>query len=387
VAGKTWDVIIVGAGPAGAVLAYLLAKRDLDVLVLEKAHLPRYKTCGGGVTFKTVQNLPFDASPVFECKADGGILSFAGRQLLKVELGWTVAWTVMRGSFDHFLIQQAVQAGAHLEEGVGVQGVEQLSERVIVNTTQGDHSARVVVGADGVNSVVARSLGMLTDRQVGVAVEAEVEVPPSGLEAQGTYATFDFGALPHGYGWIFPKQDHLSVGVFQARAGVATGLRQRLDQFIACQPALQGGHILHFQGHAIPLGTPPTPLHKGRVLLVGDAANLADPWIGEGIYYAVVSARLAAPVIAAALADIRNDLSAYTKLIRVQVAAQVAYARVFAGLVYRFPGVCSDLLSRSQLMQQAVFSALRGDRTFQQMSAMLVRGWPRILIEAIMMEE
>ena len=168
----TRDIVIVGAGPAGAVLAYLLARRGLDVLVLEKAALPRYKTCGGGVTLKTVQNLPFDASPVYEVQADGGILSYAGRQLLKADLGWTVAWTVMRGAFDHFLIQQAVGAGAELLEGVSVQGVELLEDRAVVHTSQGDHAARLLVGADGVNSSVARALGLLHGRRVGVAVEA-----------------------------------------------------------------------------------------------------------------------------------------------------------------------------------------------------------------------
>ena len=380
---KTRDVIIAGAGPAGAVLAYLLARRGLDVLVLEKARLPRYKTCGGGVTLKTLQNLPFDASPVYECQAMGGILSYAGRQLLKADLGWTVAWTVMRGRFDHFLIQQAVEAGAELLEGVSLEGVELLDERVVAHTAQGDYSARLLAGADGVYSVVARSLGLLPGRRVGVAVEAELEVPAAGLSAQGAYATFDFGALPHGYGWIFPKQDHLSVGVFQAQPGKAVGLRQHLDRFIACQPVLQGAHMLHFQGHPIPLGASRQPVQRGRALLVGDAANLADPWLGEGIYYAVLSARLAAPVMAAALAHDPCDLSEYSRLVQTHILAQQRYAAMFARIVYRFPHLCSELLGRSAHMQRAVFSTLRGDLTFRQMSALLARSLPLILLEAV----
>ena len=379
----TRDIVIVGAGPAGAVLAYLLARRGLDVLVLEKAALPRYKTCGGGVTLKTVQNLPFDASPVYEVQADGGILSYAGRQLLKADLGWTVAWTVMRGAFDHFLIQQAVGAGAELYEGVSVEHVALHDDRAVVHTSHGPHAARLLVGADGVNSPVARSLGMLPERRVGVAVEAELEVPAAGMSAQGAYATFDFGALPYGYGWIFPKRDHLSVGVFQAHPGKAAGLRQRLEAFIACQPVLQGAKMLHFQGHPIPLGVSRQPLHRGRALLVGDAANLADPWLGEGIYYAVLSARLAAPVIAAALEQHPCDLSEYSRLVRTHILAQQRYAALFAGIVYRAPHLCSKLIERSPRMQQAVFSTLRGDLTFSQMTAVLVRSLPLILMEAM----
>ena len=381
--GKTRDVIIVGAGPAGAVLAYLLARFGLDVLVLEKACLPRYKTCGGGVTLKALQNLPFDASPVYECQAVGGILSYAGRQLLKTDLGWTVAWTVMRGRFDHFLIQQAEMAGAKLIEGVAVEGVTLHDDRAVAHSTQGDYAGRLLVGADGVNSGVARSLGLLLERRVGVAVEAEVAVPPSGLEAQSAYATFDFGALPHGYGWIFPKQDHLSVGVFQAQPGKAAGLRQRLDQFIACQPALQGGQMLHFQGHPIPLGATRQPVDRGRALLVGDAANLADPWLGEGIYYAVLSARLAAPVMLAALEKGSSDLSEYTRQVQRLIVSQQRYAAMFASIVYRLPKQASLLLSHSPRLQELLFSVIRGDRNFRQMSAGLVRYLPRILLESI----
>jgi len=234
-----------------------------------------------------------------------------------------------------------------------------------------------------VNSGVARSLGLLPDRRVGVAVEAEVAVPPSGLEAQGAYATFDFGALPHGYGWIFPKQDHLSVGVFQAQPGKAAGLRQRLDQFIACQPALQGGQMLHFQGHPIPLGATHQPVDRGRALLVGDAANLADPWLGEGIYYAVLSARLAAPVMLAALEKGSSDLSEYTRQVQRLIVSQQRYAAMFASIVYRLPKQASLLLSHSPRLQELLFSVIRGDRNFRQMSAGLVRYLPRILLESI----
>ena len=380
---KIYDVIVVGAGPGGAVLAYLLARRGLDVLILEKALLPRYKTCGGGVTWKALQNLPFDISPVLEHKAIGGIVTYAGEHLMRVEVGWPVAWLVMRDRFDHFLVQQAVGAGAHLLEGVGVIGIEEQAETVIAHTSQGDFRGRLLAGADGVNSVVARSVGLLAEREVGVAIEAEVAVPAAALDIQGAYATFDFGTLAKGYGWIFPKQDHLSVGLFQARAGKAVGLRPALERFIASQAVLHTPQILHLQGHQIPLGGKRHILHKGRVLLVGDAANLADPWLGEGIYAAVVSARLASEVMVQALQVGEIDLSEYTNRVNAMLTPQFLYARLFAGIVYLIPDVCSVLLSRSPWMQEAVFSAMRGNLKIKDMTGMLLRGMPRILLEAL----
>jgi geranylgeranyl reductase family protein len=381
------DVIVVGTGPAGAVLAYLLAKRGLDVLILERATLPRYKSCGGGVTWKAMQNLPFDASAVFEQKAVGGVVTYAGQQLLKVEVGWPVAWLVMRDRFDHYLVQQAVLAGAHLMEGISVVSVEERGDRVGVITTKGELQAQLLAGADGVNSIVARSVGLIPDREVGVAVEAELAVSPASLEAQGAYATFDFGALPGGYGWIFPKRDHLSVGVFKAIPGKAIGLKKALEKFIASEAVLLDPKILHLQGHQIPLGGRTRTLHKGRVLLVGDAANLADPWMGEGISYAVVSARIAAEHMYYALESKEIDLSGYTRLINASITPQLLSARLFAKAVYALPEVCSDLLSKSPFMQQMVFDVIRGDRTFIEMTTALLLGMPRIVVETLFKHE
>ncbi len=378
------DVIVVGTGPAGAVLAYLLAKRGVDVVILERATLPRYKSCGGGVTWKAMQNLPFDASAVFDHKAVGGVVTYAGQQLLKVEVGWPVAWLVMRDRFDHYLVQQAVAAGAHLIEAISVVRVEDRGDRVVVVSSQGELEAQLVAGADGVNSIVARSIGLLPDREVGVALEAELAVAPASLEAQGAYATFDFGALPGGYGWIFPKRDHLSVGVFKAIPGKAVGLKKALEKFIASEAVLLDPRILHLQGHEIPLGGRAQALHKGRVLLVGDAANLADPWMGEGISYAVVSARLAAEQMYYALQSREFDLSGYTNLVNASITPQLLSARLFARAVYALPELCSDLLSKSPFMQQMVFDVIRGDRSFKEMTTALLLGMPRIVIETLL---
>jgi len=243
-----YDVIVVGGGPAGAVLAYELAKRGLGVLFIEKATLPHYKACGGGLPLKTVQSLPFDVSPAFEREAEGGIVSHGGRQLLKTEVRRPFAWLAMRDRFDHFLVQRAVEAGARLIDGLAVTSVEDQAGQVVARTRGEQFCARLLAGADGVNSVVARSVGLLSRREAGVAIEAEVTVSPSAMAAQWAYATFDFGALPHGYGWIFPKSDHLSAGVFQARPGKAVGLKRDLERFVASQTVLQDHRRLSLQG-------------------------------------------------------------------------------------------------------------------------------------------
>ncbi len=377
-----YDAIVVGAGPAGAVLGYELARRGLQVLILEKARLPRHKPCGGGLPLKTVRALPFDASPALDLEMAGGILTYGGQFLLRADVPHPFGWMVMRDRFDHFLALRAVEAGAGLADGVAVRSIAQGDGQVGVDTARGRFAARLLAGADGVNSVVARACGLLPRRQAGMAIEAEVAVPAAELQEQGPWATFDFGALPHGYGWVFPKSDHLSVGLFHARPGKVAGLKGHLERFMAGQPVLRDSRVLRRRGHLIPLGGRRDPLHSGRVLLVGDAANLADAWLGEGVYYAIVSARMAAEAIAAALTDGPSALAGYTARVHAEIVPQLRHARYMAGFVYRMPRFGSHLLRRSRRMQQVVFGAMRGDWTLREMNVALVRQLPRILSEA-----
>jgi geranylgeranyl reductase family protein len=365
-------------------LAYLLAVRGLQVLILEKARFPRPKPCGGGVTLKAVRSLPFDASQVFEVQAEAGRLSFQGRPVVRARLERPAAWLVMRDRFDQFLAEQAAHAGARLVQGITVRAVEELANRVIVRTEDGGAFAgRLLAGADGVHSTVARSVGLMLGRCVGTALEAEIDVPDADRHAQGADATFDFGALPGGYGWIFPKRDHLSIGVFDARGGKSPALKAHLRQFVASHALLRNARWLTVRGHRIPLGGRRQALHAGRTLLVGDAANLADPWLGEGIYYAVASARVAAGAMCDALAEGALDLSAYTARVNAEITGDFAYARRLGYLVYRFPRLCSIWLARSPLLQEAVFGVIRGDETFQKLYRRMVRQLPRILVETV----
>ena len=335
------------------------------------------------MTFKAIRDLPFDVRSTVEVEAGGGIVAFRGQQLLKTEVQQPFAWLVMRDRFDHFLVQQAVNAGVQLQDGVQVTGVEEESHCILVHTTRGAFRGSLLAAADGVNSLIASLAGLLLHREVGLALEAEVSVPMTSIEAQGNFATFDFGALQHGYGWIFPKSDHFSVGIFRAYPGKGVGMKDSLSRFIASQPVLHDCRTLKLRGQLIPLGGQPSSLHKGRILLLGDAANLADPWLGEGIYYAIRSARIAAEEITHFLKGNLADLSSYTSRINLEIVSQLGQARILARLIYQFPRFESHLISKSLLMQQIVFSTIRGDHTFRQVNRALIRQIPTILAQSL----
>jgi flavin-dependent dehydrogenase len=266
---------------------------------------------------------------------------------------------------------------------VQVTGVEEEPHCILVQTTRGAFRASLLAAADGVNSIIASLAGLLLHREVGLALEAEVSVPALAIETQGNFATFDFGALQHGYGWIFPKSDHLSVGIFRAYPGKGVGMKVTLSGFIASQPVLRDCQTLSLRGQFIPLGGRSSPLDKGRILLLGDAANLADPWLGEGIFYAIRSARIAADEMINFLKGNLADLSSYTNRINLEIVGHLRQARLLARLIYQFPWIGSYLLSKSLMMQQIIFGAIRGDKTFRQVNQTLVRQLPIILMQTL----
>lgn len=376
-----YDVIIIGAGPAGSLLAYLLSQKGYSNLVIEKKKLPRYKACGGGLTIKAIDQLPYKIDSVIENAASGGILTYKGHPLFKVDHKNVVAKYVMRDQFDSYLIQKATEIGTELIENVTVTNISNNSHLISVDVSGKIYISKILVGADGVNSFVAKHFGLLTDRRTGVALEAEVFVPKKSLEQQSTYALFDFGVIKNGYGWIFPKSDHFSVGVYHAKETKIKGLNQSLNAFIKCQSILQGHKIKGIKGHQIPLGGIDSVLHTSNGLLLGDAANLAEPWLGEGIYYAFRSARIAAEEIDLFLSKENYPLTHYTERINSEIVSQFKHAKTLSNLVYRFPHRLSNILSKSPIMQKAIFDNIRGDISFSHLENYLLRKIPQILIQ------
>lgn len=375
--------MIVGGGASSALLAYKLGSQGVKVLILEKCKLPRYKPCGGGLTKKARQKLPFDVNPVIEISAKGGIVSYRGKQLLKVDTLDPIAFLISRSRFDQYLIEKAISTGVKFLDGITVTHFDNQKNEIIVESEKERFITNLLVGADGVSSIVARSYGLITDRQVGVAIEAEVNVTDAAILEQGPYATFDFGALRFGYGWIFPKSDHFSVGVFRAKNGSVPGFIHTMERFITSHTILKKAKIIQLKGHLIPLGGGFDLVHKGRTLLVGDAANLADPWLGEGLNYAFGSALIAADVIKEALDSGTLDLSNYSKRIHQEIVNELIHARHIARIIYRLPSIGSLFLSRSPLMQECIFGNLCGNITFNQLEHRLLEQIMVIILQAL----
>jgi len=211
---SVYDVAIVGSGPAGSSAAFLLAKKGIKVAVLEKSTLPRYKVCGGGVVRRAIHLIPFDVQEVIECEIYSVNVNHldAGLQLFIHKEEPIISMT-MRDHFDYFLATAAQEAGADLRSQCPVLDLEMLDDWVILHTTNGPLRARFVIAADGATSVVARKAGWKKHPLIARALEYEVSVPREEMAKFQGLARFDFGFIPFGYAWAFPKKDHLSIGI------------------------------------------------------------------------------------------------------------------------------------------------------------------------------
>ena len=326
-----FDAVVVGCGPAGNTAAYRLASAGARVLLLEKEAVPRHKVCGGGLSAKTLREVPFSLAPVIEREIRRVVIAYGGSQPVARELAGIGAMS-QRATLDSFMTKQAVAAGASLRERETFERFELEGGRIRVTTGSGTVTARVLIGADGVYSRVRSQLFPGAKPLMVPAIEALLWPAPGVLDMVGDACVFDLGVIPAGYGWVFPKRDHLNVGLYRFRRRPGNrDMKGLLDAFIARYRILRRHERIQVKALLIPVGPAAPRLARDNVVLVGDAAGLSDALFGEGIYYAVRSGTLAAGAILGHLGS-GLPLDAYDRMmagLRFELAAARAAARLF----------------------------------------------------------
>jgi len=369
------DVTVVGAGPAGAMTAYYLALRGLRVHLIEKRTFPRDKPCGGGLTGRARRQIPFDLAAVVEDAGRSIRLTFGRRLLLEQRSASPPILLVRRDRFDALLVEEAVRAGAVFQEDTAFQHLSGPPGNLEIATTRRPLRSRVIVGADGAQSRVRTALGCCPQVRSMVALEARVQPDQflSSVRCRGRI-DFDYSASGAGYGWVFPKKDHLSVGVFSSRSHPGA-MKKRFFEYLRSK-GLQNGEIAGLRGGRIPWST---GRHfrpcDDRGLLVGDAAGLCDPITGEGIYAAALQARLAAEAICERFAG-KTELCAYNRAVQSAFAADNVCARWMRVFLYRFPGPSRRCLSlrRGYLLKRYLAVAAGDARYRDEFSPLVLLG-------------
>ena len=350
---KRWDAIVVGAGPAGATAAYHLARAGADVLLLDRACFPRDKPCGGGVTERAARLLPFALDPVVEDVATRVDLRLRyGRTIVRGD-GVPLVYLTQRRRLDHYLAQRAAEAGADFRDGVRVTRLEEDT----VWAAGERYEAEAVIGADGANGVSAKALGLGGNQHVGVALEANVPYTKAGEGYRGTLV-LEFGVVPGGYAWVFPKGDHANFGV-GGWGGEGPRLREHLRRL--CE-----AHGLSFQdleevrGYRLPLRSPRSTLARGRALLVGDAGGLIDPVSGDGMFEGFLSSRYASEAVLDLLAGRASSLEPYAARLAERLSTHLWASWGVKVALDRFPRA-TFALATTPVVWGAVERIVRGD--------------------------
>jgi len=271
----------------------------------------------------------------------------------------------MRDRFDAYLMDRARQAGCEIREDEPAIGVGAQNGVMEVKTPLGEYQARTLIGADGVPSLVAKGLFSPNVRSCAVGLESEV---PSmqGHSWSPESVLIDIGAIRWGYAWVFPKGDHLSCGAGTFYRG-RQDIRKVYTEFTEGQPALPPVEDQQTMGHLIThFSKKIGPMVNNRTLLVGDAAGLVDPFLGEGIYYAIRSGQMAAEAVAGFLKEER-PLSSYEDAVRSEIYPELSAALKIARVVYHFPHLIFRLSSRRPGWLIGYGRVLQGQLSYQDL--------------------
>ena len=388
-----YDVLIAGAGPAGCAAAFDLARAGRRVLMLDRRTFPRHKACACGLTRKTLRALRYSVEPVLERVCHEVVLQEAGPRFhegvrvadksceVRLKTRKVICAMAVRERFDAFCLDQTLAAGAEMKKIDAIVAVRESRESVEIEVALGDGvtktlRAPVLIGADGSNGQMRRLAAGLDaqrddlcdDRWIesrtatlpgepawytrGFALEATVpfEALPSELPAGDAPhdLVFDFAPIAGGYGWLFPKGDHVNVGVggFVPVNGAphSDGMmfesvtRELLENYTRQKLGVELNEVrAHVSGQHLGLGGH-SYIPRGRVLLAGDAAGLVDPLTGEGIYSAIKSGQAAAATVLDGPDRDSGSLSAdYAERLR-ELQAMLVFSHDAARSFYREPG-------------------------------------------------
>ncbi len=374
-----YDVIVVGGGPAGAITARDCARAGLKTLILEKEILPRCKPCAGGVTTAAAGLLgTLIPDHIIEARCTS-FRSFYKSKSMAVRKDDEFMVVVARDAFDFWLVNEAVKAGADLKQEQKAVSYDIEAGGVTVRTETDVYTGKLLVGADGVQSIIAKKVrDPFSKRDLAFCFCADIPVceryvrRPAEIEIH-------YGPLPMSYSWIFPKKNKAAVGAGGWISEIA-------DMKIVMNNLMSTANITskEIKRHSIPLGGYRRPAAGERTILVGDAAGYADPLTGEGIRYAVASGRLAAAAASYLIKKgsnlSRQSLMLYERNCYKSFGADLSAALLIARCFCNIPETIFRIYFNSRVPFEKSLEILQGRLSYRQYCRWLLRQLPGMFL-------
>ncbi len=364
---KYFDVIVIGAGPAGASAAFFLASKGVKVLILEKKKFPRHKICGGGVVSRIKKILPFSFENAVEKEFyTVDIFDQSARLHFKTTRSEPIIMMSMRSDLDLFLLSKALEAGAVIKLEYEAKEIVQSDERIEISSNRGNFSGEFLIAADGATGISSKFLGLKDNIIRLPAIEAEVEIDGENYSKLFESPRFDFGIIDKGYAWVFPKRDHLSIGVALMKKD-KVNLNEAYRKYLSLLGLTK---IIHSEksGYTIPMLRQTKNFGFGRLLLTGDAAGLADPVTAEGISGSVFSGYLAAKAIIEKRFDVRFVRDFYNLIIHENIIKENRYARIISNLIYSSPQVRAIIFKLyGQRLSEIITDIFTGEKKYSSL--------------------
>jgi geranylgeranyl reductase family protein len=298
-------------------------------------------------------------------------------------------YTVRRENFDHLLLKKAEEAGANVIQGTEVIDFSEDSSGVDIFTSKGSFRGSVLVGADGVNSVIARKSGLnprWKDDQVGLCIEASVPMDSSEIArlsgnpewGDKTVIEIHLGAVVHGYAWVFPKKEEFSLGIgviLKHLTDLKGAWKKFTDSFeTRCDTKLD---LTDTTAMRIPLGGMIERVNTKRIMLIGDAAGFVSPATGEGIHYAIESGLVAAEIsqkVAAGSSNI-STVTYFTQM-RDSIGSDLKVAKFMEKIMFKsnanMERVCK-MGSEDPVMRKHILDFIMGMETYRTMRSRMIK--------------
>jgi geranylgeranyl reductase family protein len=370
-----YDLIVVGAGPAGASAAREASKSGASVLLLDGVEFPRSKPCGGAVSEQALSYLDFPLDKqLIQGQVYGARVFFDGT-VVEARRDSRIAVLTQRKDFDSFLVEKAKESGVDVLFGERVDHLWQCPDYVFISTKSQTFRACYVIGADGAQSVVAREVRpRLSKHEFAVSYEADIlcqATSPSLLANDLIH--IHFGKDFMGYRWVFPKKLNWNIGV-GAVASQSSNVKAATSEFFKSLvelPFEDGSRLENGKGWILPIGGYKREVGLNRILLVGDAAGFVDPFYGEGIAYAILSGKQAGAIIGKACVaptefPMEGVRAEYEQFCKSYIFSDFRYGLAFAKILHRWPKGLLKIFSTNPKLLSGYLKVPAGEVSYKE---------------------